>query len=542
MRRISLGGHRHRNWNRLAYFRALRYIRASRSNVSKPRENTADPQGTIGIGLMSSSRKFVWLGAILAAEGILFLWKCNHFFNGDSLFFFSHQVETWADIWKVFSGPDHLWQYRPLTFIIFSFLLKPLFGLNPLGYNLFPLLVHAVNTLIIFGIFRALGLAQRAALMGTFFFGIHSTVFYVTYCVAFLPDLSYSFFYLLSVFFFVKHMRDERSPLMALSLLFFLMALFCKETAITLPLVIFTIAFLLGGQRMRLLQEPIADRVRIAFARSFHFLFLGAVYLTFHLISKSGQIYAPGVDHPHHSEFSLHTLLLKYKYLKWAFNLPDGLIFSFEGVANYVIALAIFLFVIPFAFSTIRRLLVLDHLVWCGCIWFVLTLGPVLFLRNLTMNHNLYVPIAGLALVFGDWMGRVVGHSNNSRIWARTAVASFVVIFMAAVFFHNMQAVKSSWIAQASIIAETSLQELKRLRPAFPDGATIYFVDRSSLGSLRWYYDYGSLIRLFYPAKSLDIQFIDRGYNPPDRREMPNGSFVFRYDGSHLLEVPVDSN
>ena len=73
---------------------------------------------------MSSSRKFLWLGAILAVEGILFLWKCNHFFNGDSLFFFSHQVGNWADIWKVFSGPDHLWQYRPLTFIIFSFLYK----------------------------------------------------------------------------------------------------------------------------------------------------------------------------------------------------------------------------------------------------------------------------------------------------------------------------------------------------------------------------------------------------------------------------------
>jgi hypothetical protein len=95
---------------------------------------------------------------------------------------------------------------------------------------------------------------------------------------------------------------------------------------------------------------------------------------------------------------------------------------------------------------------------------------------------------------------------------------------------------------QASTIAETSLQDLKRLRPVFPDGATLYFVDRSSLGSLRWYYDYGSLIRLFYPAKSLDIQFIDRGYALPDRRTMPKGSFIFEYDGSHLSEIPVDSN
>jgi hypothetical protein len=492
---------------------------------------------------MSSSRKYLWLGAIIAAEAILFLWKCNHFFNGDSLFFFSHQVGSWADIWRVFRGPDHLWQYRPLTFVLFSFLLKPLFGLNPLGYNLFPLFVHATNTLIVFGIFQRLGLTQRAALLGTFFFGIHSTAFYVTYCVAFLPDLSYSFFYLLSVFFFVKYLRVERYTTMALSLLFFLMALFCKEAAITLPLVVVAIAFLLGGQRVYPQQGSTGSRAKIAFVRSFHFLFFGILYLAFHLISKSGQIFAAGADHPHHSEFSFHVLRLKYKYLKWAFNLPDGLVFSFEGLVNYLIALTILIFAIPLVISIIRRLLTLDRLVWCGCLWFVVALSPVLFLRNLTMNHNLYVPIVGLALVVGDWMSRVADYfPNDARLWTRMVISSFVVVFMAAVFFHNMHAVKDSWIAQASAIAETSLQDLKRLRPVFPDGATLYFVDRSSLGSLRWYYDYGSLIRLFYPAKSLDIQFIDRGYALPDRRTMPKGSFIFEYDGSHLSEVLVDSN
>jgi hypothetical protein len=79
---------------------------------------------------------------------------------------------------------------------------------------------------------------------------------------------------------------------------------------------------------------------------------------------------------------------------------------------------------------------------------------------------------------------------------------------------------------------------MKRLRPAIPDGATLYFVDKSSLGSLRWFYDYGSLVRLFYPAKSLDIRFIDHGYSLPDRREMPKGAIIFEYDGSHLSEVP----
>jgi hypothetical protein len=384
-----------------------------------------------------------------------------------------------------------------------------------------------------------MGLVERAALLGTFFFGAHSTAFYVTYCVAFLPDLSYSLFYLLSVYWFVKYLRLVRYQTMALSLLFFLLALACKEAAITLPLVVFAIAFLWGEQGFHRRQEPVIQRAKVAFVRAFYFLFCGILYLCFHLLAKSGQIFGPGIDHPHHAEFSLYALQSKYKYLKWAFNLPDGLVFDFQGITNYLVFASVLIFAVPFVLSTIRRLWKLDATAWCGCTWFIVALSPVLFLRNLTMNHNLYVPLVGLALIFGYWMDEFLD-SFAARGKARTsmAIAVFVLVYMAAVFFHNANAAKNSWIAQASIIAETSLQDLQRLRPVLPDGATLYFVDNSSLGSLRWYYDYGTLIRLFYSAKSLDIHFIDRGYKLPDRREMPQGAIVFEYDGSHLSEVP----
>ena len=347
---------------------------------------------------MSDARKYLWLLGILVAEAVLFGWKCNHFFDGDSLYFFSRQVGSSADIWRVFKGPDQLWQYRPLTFLIFSFFLKPLFGLNPLGYNIFPLFVHAANTLIVFGILRALRLAERAALLGTFFFGAHCVAFYVTYGVAFLPDFSYSFFYLLSVFFFVKYVSVGSRGMLPLSLLAFVLALFCKEAASTLAPVVFVIAFLWGKEGFRRPQDSFARTTAVAFRRTFSFLFFGVLYLGFHWIVKSGQVYAPGIDHPHHMELSLHTLHYKYKYLKWAFNLPDGLVFSFNGWLNYLIALALLVFVIPFAFSSVRRLWQLDRLTSCGLIWFVIALSPVLLLRNLTMHHNLYVPLAGLAV------------------------------------------------------------------------------------------------------------------------------------------------
>ncbi len=489
---------------------------------------------------MPCPRRNLWLVGILAAEGLLFLWKCGHFFNGDSLFFFSHRIESWSDIWRVFKGPDHLWQYRPLTFVIFTFFLNPLFGTNPLGYNLFPLLVHAANTLIVFGIFRALGLSERAALLGTFFFGTHCVAFYVTYGVAFLPDFSYSFFYLLSVFFFVKFLRAGMRNYLAVSLLSFVLALFCKEAAATLPAVVLAIALLWDREGFRQPQDAIG-RASLSFRKTCPYVLLDALYLGFHWIVKAGQIYAPGMDHPHHAEFSVYGLHLKYKYLKWAFNLPDGLVFRFEGLANYLIALAVLIFVIPFAFATIRRLWTGDRLVWCGSIWFLVALSPVLILRNLTMHHNLYVPLAGLALLMGDWLDGVAEHlAAAGRASGRLVVPAFAAVFMAAVLVHNLRAVKDSWIAEASTIAENSLHDLKMVRPTLPDGAVLYITDRSPVhrGDLQWFYDYGSLFRLFYPAKSLEVHFLGRNDRLPEKREMPRNAIVLEFDGSHLWELP----
>jgi len=490
---------------------------------------------------MQRPHRNLWLAGILAAEAILFLWKFDHFFNGDSLFFFSHRIEGWGDIWRIFRGPDHLWQYRPLTFVIFSFFLHPLFGMDPLGYNLFPLLVHGANTLVVFGIFRAMGLKERAALIGTFFFGTHSVAFYVTYGVAFLPDFSYSLFYLLSVYFFMRFLRAGLHRVLALSVLMFLLALFCKEAAITLPAVIFTIAFLWDGESLCLRRRAFGAALRRCIGKSFPFLLLGGVYLTFHWIVKAGQIYAPGTNHPHHFELSLYSLHLKYKYLKWAFNLPDGLVFRFDGLTNYLIALAVLVFVIPFAFGTLRRLWSLDAPAWCGSIWFLAALSPVLFLRNLTMHHNLYVPVVGLSLLMGIWLDGVVERfAAAGMATGRRLAPAFVAVCMAAVFFHNQNAVRDSWIAEASAIAESSLEDFQALRHSISDGSTLYIVDKSPerRGDLQWFYDYGSLFRLFYPAKVLDVHFIGPGGRLPARSEMPPRSVVLEFDGSGLSQVP----
>lgn len=488
---------------------------------------------------MVHSRRNLWLSGILVLEVLLFVWKSGHFFNGDSLFFFSHRIENLSDIWRIFKGPDHLWQYRPLTYILFSFLLHPVFGRNILGYNLFPLIVHGANTLIVFGILRMLGLADRGAVLGAFFFGVHCVAFYVTYGVEFLPDFSYAFFYLLSVFLFLKFLHNDSRLTALFSLLSFVLSLLCKEAAVTLPAVLFAMAFLRGERGFSLPWGSILRNLSLSFRRTSAFLLAGAAYLAFHWIVKAGQIYAPGIDHPHHMEFSLYALRLKYKYLKWALNLPDGLVFRFEGLTNYLIALAILAFAVPFVFSTLRRLWLQDRLAWFGSLWFWVALSPVLLLRNLTMHHYLYIPLVGLALLLGAWLDRVSEHwIREGKPLGRWLIPAFIAVCTTAVLFHNFHAARNSWIAEASAIAEASLQEMQRLHPTLPEGTTLYIIDRSPWmrGDLPWFFDHGGLFRLFYPVRSLDVHFIGRDGTPPAKHELAGNAIILEFDGFRLRE------
>lgn len=498
------------------------------------------PAKALEAEVMPSARLAVWaLAGLFAVEICLFTWNVDHFFNGDSLFFFSHRVHSWPEVWQKFKGPDHLWQYRPLTFVIFSFLLYPLFGLEPLGYNTFPLLLHMANTLLVYHLLRLLLADRSAALFGTFFFGVHSSAFYVTYGVAFLPDFSYSLFYLLSVLLFLKFCRGGRWSYQVASLGAFVLSLFCKEAAITLPAVLLTLTWFQEHESHYLTDVHLSlwHRLSGVVRKTSPFLVVSLAYMVFQWVSKGGQIYGAALSHPHHFELSPESLHWKYKYLKWAFNLPHGLIFEFEGWTNYLVALGVLVFALPFTSDLCKGMWQRRSEYWLGVLWFAFALSPVIFLPNLTMRHYLYVPVIGLALVMGRWLEDVHRRLTPMHLArARMILLTFILVNIGATVFHNMHAVKESWISEASRIAEKSLQQLKQQIPSFQDGTSLYIINKSHR-DLPWFYDYGSLFQLFYTAKSLRVIFADSANPVPEDLLADERLVVLEYDGHELRDV-----
>src|SRR5581483_1280062 len=68
--------------------------------------------------------------AIIPVHFFCFYWLPAHsyYFTGDGLYYFSRQIHSFAELATRFLSVDEMYQYRPLTYVVFSFVLSPLFG------------------------------------------------------------------------------------------------------------------------------------------------------------------------------------------------------------------------------------------------------------------------------------------------------------------------------------------------------------------------------------------------------------------------------
>jgi tetratricopeptide (TPR) repeat protein len=133
--------------------------------------------------------------------------------------------------------------YRPLMHI-FYMLLYVLFGLNPLGFHVFNICVHAGVSLLVFSLASALLRDDRsllsppvlsASVTAGLLFAAHPIHTEAVSWISGIPDLSFTFFSLCSLLLYMR-LPAERIPSLdssyLLSLLLFFLATLCKETAL----------------------------------------------------------------------------------------------------------------------------------------------------------------------------------------------------------------------------------------------------------------------------------------------------------------------
>lgn len=124
--------------------------------------------------------------------------------------------------------------YRPLLqiFLMFEY---AFFKTNPFGYHFVNILLHFINSLLFFKILNLLFGDKKLSFLASFLFAVHPiNNFVVNICVASDLFLS-SIFMSLTIIYLIKFSTTDNKKFYYSSILFFVIALLFRETAILLP-------------------------------------------------------------------------------------------------------------------------------------------------------------------------------------------------------------------------------------------------------------------------------------------------------------------
>ena len=149
--------------------------------------------------------------------------------------------------------------YVPLPVLTFA-VEYHFFGLNPFPYHIANLILHLICTMLVFHLLRSLQLNSLYAAFGALLFGIHPMHVESVAWITERKDLLYGIFYLASIIVYLKYIRSHGQGFNFFipGLLFFILALFSKIQAVTLPLSLLLIDYYL--KRNVKMKIPVAEQ------------------------------------------------------------------------------------------------------------------------------------------------------------------------------------------------------------------------------------------------------------------------------------------
>ncbi len=311
--------------------------------------------------------------------------------------------------------------YRPVVTLSY-FLDYAVFGLNPWGFHLTNMLLHALNGIMLYFFLAALIKEKEREFpsisdhplsinippfLAALLFVSHPVLTEPVNAISFREDLLVFFFYIAGLNIYLLNHRFTTRLLYAASCMMYFFALLSKEMAITLPLIIFCYERVYGDV------EKAGARL-VLFKRLWGYVAISLfyAYLRFiHFYNPQTKNYISwGVD-----ERFLTMPLLLLSYLKLVlFPVSLSAVYDLAPIkslaSSFLIALLIIILLLYAAFVMRKR----EKGITFGILFFVITLIPVYNLFPIThplAERYLYLPLAGIII----FIMSVVHHATRLK-------------------------------------------------------------------------------------------------------------------------------
>jgi tetratricopeptide (TPR) repeat protein len=300
--------------------------------------------------------------------------------------------------------------YRPLMHIVYM-VNYYLFGLKPWGFHLVNILFHCGVSVLVFLVIQRLLNEQRVSVtpaylsppfIAAMLFASHPIHTEAVTWISALPDVAFTFFYLLSFYLYILF-RDVANRGYLLSILSFSVATLFKEPALTLPIMLIAYDYLVKKS-----DETILSGI----GRYIPYVVVSGVYLL--VRSYVLRSFAPMEFYTDVSTYQLiiNIFPLFREYLTgllWPYDLnlwhsfhPISFLFEAKGMISMVVAV-LFLIVVVAAYRK-------NRLLFFSLLLIVVPLLPVFYIKAIAgkpfSERYLYLPSVGYVLllaIFLSW-------------------------------------------------------------------------------------------------------------------------------------------
>ncbi|MBU1007347.1 MAG: tetratricopeptide repeat protein [Candidatus Omnitrophica bacterium] len=324
--------------------------------------------------------------------------------------------------------------YRPmqsLSYMVDYFFWK----LKPFGYHLTSLLMHAVNSTLVYLVLMAVSFSSGLAFLGAIFFAIAPANSGITYYIAARADLLMACFLFLSFLFFSKYFNNKSRVAYIISIMAFALSLLSREVAIMLP------ALLMLDLHRR--------REKVFCRRTLKLLFPYLVILVIYAVGRfsilnfsegSSGFINPGFPASIPlwkrvlTDFKIVPVYLRLLlfphdlHMEWYIKPVESI---FQANVIYSIILLSFL---VFAIKALARK---SRLVFFGAMWFLLCLLPVLNIYPISVLFGdgwLYVPSVGFFIMLCVFFRDRIVPKAGKKI---TVILAVCFIFYSALLTMN---------------------------------------------------------------------------------------------------------
>jgi hypothetical protein len=419
----------------------------------------------VNAGSRPTALPWLLLLGIFPIQFLCFYWwpARDYYFSGDALYYFSRQIDSLPELAARFFSVDELYQYRPLTYVFFTFVLLPVFGNNPHPYHLVAYLFSTVNILLACAcVYYWVGKNAQLALFASIFLILNPVNFFPSFGPTYIDQWLSSFFYFLTL---LLVFRDSPKAGL-LAPIAFLLVLLSKEHGVILPAHALLVLLVLG--------TPLRD----AFRKTRNLWILLAVFVVFQLVIRHGVVFAPETSNPNlQFDFSVTRIAELLKGAKALIFYPENYLLGETLGVGRAIRLAILIPLIAAVVIAVKRQ---PRLALSGILWLGLSLLPVAFLRQTPFPRHYYIGMPGFAILlacaFPSWRS----------ILAATPVFALLTITNVHLY------VRESWVAVGARLTRMYIGDIDSM--AGETGRSSFYVLNSGDPHFFWHVDGGAAL------------------------------------------------